>query len=143
MSDSKEVKVWNVNLKSGHKLKVATIEQGLRKPSPLCINCKALCCHGKIRPVITAEEFLGKKFPMEFIEPESWLKEQVPRAHWMAVLKFENGECPYWDGKELKCKIFPNCPKSCLAYDCREDSREEMKQFAKQRMEEYGSKGGE
>ena len=138
MVDKQLVQVWNVNLRSGHKLRIATIEQGPRKPSPLCVGCQALCCHGKIRPVLTAEEFLGKKFPMEYIEPELWLKEQVPRAQWVAVLKFnENGECQLWDSNELKCRLWPNPPKSCLAYDCREDPREEMKQFAQRRMKEW------
>ena len=137
IKDKKLVRVWNVSLKSGHKLRVATIEQGTRKPSPLCIGCQALCCHGKIRPVLTAEEFLNKKFPMEYIEPEPWLKEQTPRAQWIAVLKFkENGECPFWNSKELKCNIWPNPPKACLAYDCREDPRKEMREFAKKRAKE-------
>ena len=134
--DKNLVQVWNVNLKSGHKLRVATIEQGVRKPS-LCVGCQALCCRSKIRPVLTAEEFLSKKFPTEYIEPDLWLKRQVPRAQWIAVLKFnENGECPFFDSNELKCRLWPNPPKSCLAYDCREDPREEMKGLAEKRLKE-------
>ena len=133
----KVVQVWNVPLKIGITIRVATIEQGERKPSLLCSGCKALCCHGEIRPVLTAEEFLSKKFPMEYIEPEPWLKKQVPRAEWIAVLKFNrSGECPFWDREGLKCKIWPEPPASCLAYDCREDPREKMKVFAQNRIEE-------
>ena len=132
------VQVWNVPLKVGPTIRVATIEQGERKPSPLCLDCKALCCHGEIRPVLTAEEFLGRKFPMEYIEPEPWLKKQVPRTEWVAVLKFnQNGECSFWDGESLKCKVWPNPPASCLAYDCREDSREKMRGFAQRRIKEW------
>ena len=131
------VKVWNISYENGQTIKVATIESGDRKPSPLCVNCQALCCHGKIRPVLNSDEFLNKKFPMEFIEPEEWFKKQVSRAKWLAVLKFnDRGACQFWDGEKLRCKIFPNCPKSCLAYDCREDSRVEMKQFARERERE-------
>lgn len=134
MAENHKVQVWNVPLKAGVTIRVATIEQGARKPSPLCVGCRALCCHGSIRPVLTAQEFLGKKFPMEFIQPDDWLKEQVPRAQWVAVLKFkENGQCPSWDGKELKCKSWPNPPASCLAYDCQEDPRRDMKEFARNR----------
>ena len=129
---------WKVNLRSGHELKVTTIEQGPRKPSPLCLNCKAPCCHGKIRPVLTAQDFLEKRFPMEFIEPEGWLKKQVPRSQWIAVLKFkENGECPFWDEETSKCKAWPNPPAACLAYDCREDPRLEMAEFAQKRIKEW------
>ena len=135
-----KVQVWNVNLKSGHKLRVATIEQEQRKPSPLCVGCQAMCCHGGIRPVLTAEEFLGKKFLMEYIEPESWIKKQAPRAQWIAVIKFnENGECLFWKGKELGCSLWPNPPVSCLAYDCREDPREAMREFARKRTKELNA----
>lgn len=136
--DKNLVKVWNVPLKIGRTIRVATIEQRERKPSPFCVGCKALCCHGKIRPVLSAEEFLEKKFPMEYIEPDEWLKKQVPRAQWIAVLKFkENGDCLFWDGEKLKCEIWPNPPMSCLAYDCREDTRWEMKSFTQERTKEW------
>ena len=134
-----QVKVWNVKLRSGHGLRVATIEQGSRKPSSLCLHCEALCCHGKIRPVLTAQEFLTKKLPLEYIEPEMWLKEQVPRAQWVAVLKFDgDGSCPFW-AKDLGCKLWPNPPQSCLAYDCQDDPRQEMKEFARKRAEELNA----
>ena len=132
------VKIWNVSYRNGQTIKVATIESGDRKPSPLCVNCQALCCHGKIRPTLNSDEFLNKRFPMEFIEPEPWFKEQVPRAEWLAILKFNgNGECQFWDGKQLKCKVWPHPPKSCLSYDCREDSRAEMKEFAEKWQREW------
>lgn len=136
--DKQLVQVWNVNLKSGHQLRVATIEQGSRKPSLMCVGCQALCCHGRIRPVLNAQEFLEKKFPIEYIEPEEWLKERVPRAQWVAVLKFnQDGECLLWDKGELKCKAWPNPPSSCLAYDCRDDAREGMRDFANKREKEW------
>uniref|UniRef100_A0A7C4M5Z5 YkgJ family cysteine cluster protein n=1 Tax=candidate division CPR3 bacterium TaxID=2268181 RepID=A0A7C4M5Z5_UNCC3 len=135
--DVKLVRVWRVNLKDGQEVRVATIEQGPRKPS-MCEGCPAPCCQGIFRPVLTAEEFFSKKFPTKFIDAPDWLKKQVPRAEKLAVLAFtENSYCNYFDPQTQKCKIFPNCPKACLAYDCREDPRPEIKKFAKMREKEF------
>ena len=131
------VRVWNVNLTGGNKVKVATIEQGPRKPSHLCEGCYSLCCRGLIRPVLDGEEFLSKKFPTMFVEAPEWLRKRVPRVQKLAVLAFtENSYCNYFDPVALKCKAWPDCPKSCLAYDCREDTRKEFNEFAKKRERE-------
>ena len=128
------VHIWNVNPTSGGKVRVATIEQAPRKPSRLCENCYSLCCRGLIRPVLDSEEFLSRKFPTMFMDIPQWLKGKVPRAQKLAVLAFtKNSYCDYFDPVALKCKVWPNCPKSCLAYDCREDTRKEFQEFAKKR----------
>lgn len=141
--DKKLVRVWNVNLTSGKKVKVATIEQGPRKPS-LCEGCLAPCCQGMFRPILTSEEFLSKKFPTKFVEVPGWLKEKVPQTNYVAVLAFTRSSCcNYFDPISSKCSIFPNCPKACLSYDCREDTRPEIKEFVKKREQEWVELKGE
>ena len=136
--DRRLVRVWNVNTTDGKTVRVATIEQGPRKPSKLCENCYSLCCRGGIRPVLKSEEFLSKKFPTMFMPVPAWLAKKVPRAQKLAVLAFtKNTYCNYFDPGALKCTLWPNCPKSCLAYDCREDTRKKFREFARKRVEEW------
>ena len=135
MKDKQLVRVWNVNTNDRGRVKIATIEQGERKPS-MCEGCSAPCCQGFLRPILTAEEFLEKKFPTTLVAPEEWLKKKVPRAQYMATLAFTNGKCPYFDTQTHKCTIWPNCPNGCLSYDCREDTRPRIREFARQRMKE-------
>lgn len=131
------VKVWNVPLKAGSIIKVATIEQGERKPSSLCEGCYAKCCRGKIYPVLDSDEFLNRKFPFLYMETPNWIKTQVPRADYLVTLAVSEEGCPNFDKEKLKCKLWPNPPKSCLAYDCREDERPFMRKFAKIREREW------
>lgn len=136
-SNKQAVHVWNVDLKNGEKVRVATIEQGPRKPG-MCEGCSAPCCRGLFRPILTQEEFLSRKFPTMFIEVPEWLKEKVPRAERVAVLAFtENSYCNYFDPASARCKVWPNCPQGCLAYDCREDTREGIREFARKREKEW------
>jgi len=136
LKDLRLVKIWKVNTTKGI-VKVVTIEQGPRKPS-LCEGCSAPCCKGMFRPILTEEEFLTKKFPTTFLKIPNWLKEKVPNAEYIACLAFtKNPYCQYFDPINCKCKIFPNCPKACLAYDCREDPRPEMKEFVKKMMKKW------
>lgn len=74
------------------------------------------------------------------MEIPSWIKKQVPNAECLAVLDVSKGPCSYFDQEHLKCKLWPNPPKSCLAYDCREDERPSMRKFAKQREREWKRK---
>lgn len=134
------VQVWNVNLAKGGKARVATIEQGDRKPS-MCDGCPAPCCQGMFRPILNSEELLNKKFPTIFIDVPDWLRGKVPRAEKVAVLAFTNGsDCNYFDPASCQCSIWPDCPKGCLAYDCREDTRQEIKDFAKKRKGELDAR---
>lgn len=136
-NDKRLVRVWNVNPIGGGEVRVATIEQGPRKPS-LCEGCSAPCCRGLFRPILDQEEFLSKKFPTMFIDTPKWLRRKVPRAGKVAVLAFtENSHCNYFDPASAKCKAWPNPPKGCLAYDCRADSRPEIKRFAEERMKTW------
>ena len=134
--DKQLVQVWNVDTADKGKVRVATIEQGERKPS-MCEGCLAPCCQGFLRPILTSEEFLKKKFPTTLVAPEEWLKKKVPRAQYMAALAFTDGKCPYFDSETSLCTIFPNCPNGCLSYDCREDTRPGIREFARQRMKEW------
>ena len=136
MEDKRLVQVWNADSTDKGKVRVVTIEQGERKPS-MCEGCSVPCCQGFLRPILTSEEFLNKKFPITLIPPERWLKKKVPRAQYMAALAFKNGKCSYFDTISCKCTIFPDCPKACLAYDCRDDTREGIRQFAEKRMKEW------
>lgn len=134
------VRVWNVDLTDGGKARVATIEQGPRKPG-MCEGCSAPCCQGIFRPILTQEEFLSKKYPTMFIDVPEWLNEKVPRAEKVAVLAFTNGShCNYFDPISSKCTIWPDCPKGCLTYDCREDTRPEIREFVKRRLKEWEGK---
>lgn len=126
--DKKLVKVWNVNLVNGKKIKAATIEQGPRQPS-MCKGCSSPCCKGMFSPVLTEEEFLSRKFDSRFTLVPDWLKEKVPNATHIVTLNVTEKGCPYH--KNNICTIFPNCPKSCLSYDCRGDKR--LKKFAEAR----------
>ena len=126
------VRVWNVTLKNGQVIKVATIEQDSRKES-MCDGCSAPCCQGMFLPILNEDEFLNRKFPISYTKPEPWLEKQVPRAQFLATLAVTDKGCSYFDEKTHKCKVWPNCPKGCLAYDCREDTRSEIAKFAKTR----------
>ena len=131
------VKVWNVNTTDKGMVRVATIEQGPRKPG-MCDGCPSPCCQGMFRPILDSEEFLSKKFLTMFIEIPEWLKKKAPRADKIAVLAFTNGtKCNYFDAISHRCTIFPNCPKGCLSYDCREDTRPEIKSFVKMRKKQW------
>jgi Fe-S-cluster containining protein len=122
------IRVWIVDTKDKGRVRVATIEQGERKPAP-CEGCPAPCCRSFLRPILTSEEFLSKKFPITLVPPEPWLKEKVPNVDYVACLAFKNGKCPYFDEETNKCKLWPNPPKACLAYSCLEDTRPEVKEF--------------
>jgi Fe-S-cluster containining protein len=136
METLQAVKTWNVEQTDGKKVRVATIEQGLRKPS-MCEGCSAPCCRGLFRPILDEEEFLSKKFPTMFIDVPKWLKEKAPRAEKIAVLAFtENKHCNYFNPVSARCTVWPECPKGCLAYDCREDTRPEIRKFARERIKE-------
>lgn len=128
------VRVWNVNLADGRKVRAATIEQGPRQPS-MCDGCPAPCCRGIFQPILTSAEFLERKFRHTFIPAPDWLKERVPRAQYLVTLRVDEKQCEYFDLATGMCSIYPNCPKSCMAYDCREDPR--LEKFAKEREKEW------
>lgn len=142
-NDKKLVRVWNVTSTDGKKVSVATIEQGPRKPS-MCDGCSAPCCKGMFRPILNSEEFLTRKFPATFIPVPKWLKKRVSRAQYLACLAFSgpnlafsSPSCQYLDLVTNRCTIWPNCPKACLSYDCREDVRPEIQEFVRERMKEW------
>jgi len=135
VEDKRLVRVWNVNV-DGKQVRVATIEQGERKPAP-CEGCSAPCCRSFLRPILTSEEFLSKKFPVTLTPPEPWLKKKVPRAQYVVALAFKDGKCPYFDPVSSKCRLWPNPPKACLAYSCLEDTRPEVRQFVRRRLKEW------
>ena len=137
--DKQLVKVWNVNSTDKGQIRVATIEQDERKPS-MCEGCSAPCCQGMFRPILTSEEFLGRKFPTMFVDVPDWLKKKVSRAKKISVLAFTNSSsCNYFDPVSHKCTIFSDCPKGCLAYDCREDTRPEIRKFVEERVKTYAT----
>jgi len=140
--DEKIVRVWNALLNSGKTVKIATIEQGPRKES-MCDGCSAPCCKGKLKPVLTSKEFTSKKFPTAYQELPWHLGVQGIVADYVVTLNVPDSGCPYLDPVTNKCTIWPNCPDSCKAYDCREDDRPEMKKFAKQRKKVWRKERGE
>jgi len=121
--DEKTVRVWTTTNKQGSAIRVATIEQNKRQKSS-CESCSAPCCKGSLLPVLNESELKSKKYPIQFIKSPEWLLNQVPRAQYLAVLKMGEKGCLYLDDNN-KCKVFPNCPSSCLSYDCKNDGRME------------------
>ena len=136
ITDRRLVKVWNVDLVNGNKIKAATIEQGPREPS-MCEGCSAPCCKGMFLPVLTEKEFLNKKFKSRFTEVPDWLREKVPDATHLVTLNITEEGCPYHDSVNNLCMVWPDCPDSCKAYDCRGDNRPEIKKFAERREKEW------
>ena len=135
MKTQYQVRIADINLVGGGTVQVATIEQSGRKV-PGCEGCSAPCCQDFLRPFLTLDEFLSKKFHFALLPPPDWLREQAPQIQYVAVLEFKDGCCRYFDRISHKCTIFPDCPKACLAYDCREDPRPRVKEFVRERMEE-------
>lgn len=135
--DLRLVRIWNLLMHDGRTVKVATIEQGERKPS-MCEGCSAPCCRGIFKPILTSEELLTRKYKTKFIPVPIYIAAQLAmagkHADYLAVLDVpDNAPCPYFDIKTNKCKLWPNPPKACLAYDCREDDRPEIREFVKKR----------
>jgi Fe-S-cluster containining protein len=129
--DEKTVKVWKITLGSGKTIRVATIEQGKRTEVD-CSGCWAPCCRGSVMPVLTEEELFSRRFRTKFVEAPKWLKEKVPKAEYVAVIDVDPEKgCFYFDSKTRKCKLWPNPPKSCLSYDCKNDPRWEIRIWRK------------
>lgn len=122
MDNEKTVKVWNLTTNEGRAIRVATIEQNGRKAAA-CEKCSAPCCRGSLLPVLNEDELRNHRFPVQFVAAPEWLQKQVPRAQFVAVLKMGETGCIYLDGATRQCKVFPDCPKSCLSYDCKDDDR--------------------
>lgn len=144
VSDLLKVHIWNLKMKDGSTLKAATIEQPERKPS-MCEGCPSPCCQGMFNPVLTREEFESRKFPMSLNQVPLHVKVQVPQVEKLIVLDAKMG-CPYFDKEAKLCSLWRDkgidaVPKACLAYDCREDERPEIRDFARLREKEW--KGGQ
>lgn len=129
--DTKHVKIWNVTV-GGLPVKVATVEQGGRKES-MCDGCSAPCCRGDFRPVLNEKEFFLRKFPTKFLPAPEWLTDRVKDVDFIATLAMGSGPCPYLDTDSNLCTVWPDCPEGCLSYDCREDTRDEIRDFANER----------
>ncbi len=131
--DVRAVRVWNVKDQDGQPIRVATIEQAPRTPG-MCEGCPSPCCKGIFQPVLTQEEWIGRKFMSTMIPPPAWLRERVPRAQYLAVLlTTPMMGCPYHDHLTNTCTKWPSPPAACLSYDCRTDRRPEIAAFASQR----------
>jgi len=138
--DLKHVQIWTVVV-NDKPVRVATVEHGPRKPS-LCGGCPAPCCQGMFHPVLTEQEFKQRKFPTKFLPAPAWLLERTSHADAIATLAmFEQG-CRFFDHETALCTAWPDCPKGCLSYDCREDTRGEIREFAQQRMKEHNGRDG-
>jgi len=128
-------RVWRMPLVRGGTVTVATVEQPPRQPS-MCDGCPAPCCRAGIKPVLTQEEFFSKRFPVAF-QPVPWepFGQQGVRADYIATFAVPDcGACPLLDQETNKCAAWPNPPAACLAYDCRRETREPIRSFAKGRQ---------
>lgn len=103
----------------------------------MCDGCQAPCCRGMFKPILNKDEFINRKFRFEYTETPSWLRNQIPDVPFVATLAITKLGCPYHEGKTNKCSVWPECPKSCLAYDCREDERSYIKNFAIRRSKKW------
>lgn len=127
MNEEKTVRVWIIPQRNNTTIRVATIEQNGRNKVN-CKGCSAPCCKGSLMPILTEMELKKKKFKFKFVESPDWLKKQVPRAQYIAVVDVDSEKgCPYHDSITNKCSLWPNCPESCLSYDCRLETREDIK----------------
>lgn len=131
MSELKHVQVWNTTV-AEKPVRVATVEHGPRKKS-MCEGCPSPCCQGMFYPVLNAAEFKERKFPTKFLPVPDWLTEHTSRAQMIATLAMFEGGCKYFDHETARCTAWPNCPEGCLAYDCRDDTRPEIAEFARAR----------
>lgn len=139
-TDELLLKIWNLKMKDGRTIKAATIEQPPRKRS-ICYGCSAPCCQGIFRPVLNAEEFESRKFPIAFNQVPLHIKVQAPKVEYLITLNVDEKKgCPYFNWKTKKCNVWDNCPAACKAYDCRDDNRPEIKRFVKQRRKEWKKK---
>ena len=136
------VRVWNVALKTGGIIKVATIEQTGRVKT-MCDGCSAPCCKGVLHPILNEEEFTSKKFPFQYAPVPDWLREKIgPGADCIAVVHVNEIGCVFHDAKTNLCRIWPHCPESCNVYDGRQDTQEPMATFAQARQEELSKRNG-
>jgi len=137
MAEYIRVKIWNMRVEKSVVLRVATVEPGPRRPS-MCDGCSAPCCQGIFKPILSAEEFLSKKFKFALYPlPPSLKRQKIPADFVVGLMMEKDGRCPYFDKESHRCTIWPNCPKSCLAYDCREDFRPQIASFAQKRARQY------
>jgi len=142
LDDIKKVEVWNVSLVSGRSVRVATVDQGPRKPS-MCTGCPSPCCKGMFDPILTGEEFTSRKFHMKYIDPPSWVIDNADRPDLPAIDYLATVDtdpvlgCIYFDHETSTCSVYPDCPKSCLSYDCRDDDRPEIREFALERAKTW------
>ena len=135
-------RVWNVALKTGGAIKVATIEQAGRVRT-MCDGCSAPCCKGMLHPILNEEEFTSRKFPFQYAPVPAWLLEKIgPIADCIAVVHVNESGCVFHDHKTNLCRIWPHCPESCKAYDCRQDTREPIATFAQARQDELSKNNG-
>ena len=126
-------RVLDLTLTNGKIIKVAFLSSR-PKQEGLCKGCSAPCCKGSLKPVLDVEEFLSRKYKSDYTPIPDWLKKQLPMAEFVATLAVDIVEgCPYHDKNTGKCTIWPECPKSCLSYDCRQEEREPISTFAKER----------
>lgn len=144
----KLIKVWKLQATNStgetREIRAATIEQGERKPNPMCEGCYAECCRSP-NAILTSEEFLFKKFKHTFIQADAELHEGAPEGKGgflIVVIPKQDGHCWYFDPKQRKCKTWPDIPKACLAYDCRDDNRPEIQTCCQQRTQEWAAQQG-
>lgn len=108
MMERKPIRVWNLSLEDGEKIRIATIEK------------EALEYHKETGAILNEEEFLSEKFRIALCPAPEWLKEKAPRAEYLVTVIITDEGCIYWENGE--CMIKPNCPEFCSLYGCREDA---------------------
>ena len=135
-----DVKVWTLQ-NGARAVRAATIEHGPRKHNPNCNGCEAICCRN-LNPVLCQSELMLKQFKFELTGAPDYITKHAPAGkaghHMVTLAKAADGSgcCFYLDQKSGRCRSWPDVPKACLAYDCREDDRPEIVEFVEQRKKE-------
>ena len=120
-------------------LNVVTIENPERRRS-MCRGCPAICCQSALAPSVSQEEYLTRRFKITYIPLPAWMVRENPEmqpTYKMAVIAGTENGCYYFNRETGQCRLWPNLPDACFAYDCREDDREPVATFARERAKTW------
>jgi Fe-S-cluster containining protein len=133
--------IWTVPY-DDRVVKAVTIEQGPRQENPMCVGCPSKCCQGGLHPVLTKDEFLARKYRFKYQDAPELVKEAFPPEkreglQIVVLAQRPDGNCVYFDADRHCCGVWPDAPKACQSYDCREEDRPAFKAMCFQRTQEW------
>jgi len=131
--DQRQVRIWRIAAPLGN-VYAATVEHGPRKYNPHCDGCEAPCCKAPLSAILSSSEFVGKHFKFVLCPAPEYMTKFAPsnrKHHLVVTLPAVEGRCFYLNPATNRCRMWPDIPKGCQAYDCREDDRPEIRTFVK------------